>query len=263
MKFCSLYAAIALLFSTTPLALAQQRRIPFTPEVLARWHKAELFAQAGKDAAKSGDYADAILDFRAANKLASPLGGCQVELAMALDYGGKRDAAFSAYREAFGMPLGRMFDEGGSPEESEAVARFGLMCEDRGLHRDAVRCFNLADTEGAGPGLIGPLDDLTAKSISPSLLRALLKITQGCALEEAGRFGRDRSCDALTAFSVAVRLASADPRPQFFLAYGLRRAGRFTEAEAALRKVSRLDRRGDLKFASDQSLILIRERRRD
>ena len=248
--------ATLILLSVSPL-LAYER-IPIPPEQIAAGHRAYLLDQAGKDAARAHDYADAELDFRAAIKL-QPFFTDYANLALALDHGGKREEAFQVYRQAFGSPIGTRFS--GTSEESEGIARFGIMCEDRGLHRDAVRCFNAADTRRMRLGVIGPLDAWAAKSTSSSLMRALLKIIEGCASEEEGRFGKDRSGDALASFQAAVRLAPSDPRPQFALASGLLDVGRFAEAKAAFHKVSQLDKRGDLKFATEQSLSLIREKR--
>lgn len=63
----------------------------------------------------------------------------------------------------------------------------------------------------------------------------------------------------MAAFKAARKLAPNDPRPQYFLAYGLRRAGRFMAAEAALQKVSLLDTGGNLKAATAYSLKEIHE----
>lgn len=90
----------------------------------------------------------------------------------------------------------------------------------------------------------------------------------GGAVESGNRdvtLGQERpqpNPEAMAAFHAAVRLTQGDARPWYFLAYGLRRAGRFAEAEAALEKVSQLDKNGRLKAAVEKSLEEVRSRSR-
>ena len=182
------------------------------------------------------------------------------ELGTALDHLGKRDAAFAAYRKAFGGPVPVTLSiQHEGPDVVEAFARYGVLCEDRGLRRDAVQCF-----DGAVPAGLGPLyGSLNAATAPPALVRALLGDVRGAVLEEQARFGKERSAEALSAFRDGVRLAPGDPRPYLFLADGLRRAGRFAQAQAALRKVTKLDTSGALSLCAEQALESIWARRRD
>lgn len=232
---------------------------PLTPQEAATRQEFNLLRQAGLNAGAAHDYADAVIDLRRAAALDSGYSPVWAELGLMLDYQSKRKEAFSIYQKAFGSPVGTTFGTN-SFQLIEALTRYGAMCEDRGLHESGVQCFNLA-RQWADSGYIAPLDGaLEPKATSPSVVRMMLYIVRGVVLEQAYEFGPDRSADALAAFEAAVRLAPNDPRSEFFLAYGLRHARRFAEAEDVLKKVSRLDTSGSLKKATAESLENVRDK---
>ncbi len=255
MKKHTIPVALLMLFLTHPV-LAYFSISP-TPEQSAKMREFNLFALAGRAAERAGDYSDAIIDFRRALSFDnSP--GVRVELALMLDYQGVQDKAFAAYQKGFGSPIGSTFGTN-EPQMQEAVARYGLMCLDRGKLADAVQCFNTARTWEYSSSM-EPLDKtLDAKTSSPKAVRMMLNIARGGGLEDEYLFGRQRNTEALAAFSAAAQLVPSDPRAQYFLACGLRRARRFTEAEAALKKVSVLDTNGVLKEATAKSLEYVHE----
>lgn len=233
---------------------------PLTPQQRAAFDKAGKIELAARAAKARGDYARAGAYYRAETQVPhyrAPM-WTWIYLGLMLDYQGKKGEAWTAYQKGFGP--GNHRAGGGDPTQGEAVARFGVMCEDRGLHADACECYYASRT------MVGPRDTavlgytLNAKSTSSSLVRSLLSVASGLALEQ------DRAqpdAEALAAFQAAVRLAPGDPRPWYFLAYGLRRAGRFGEAEAALREVSRQDKDSRLEVAVGKSLAEVHAHSRD
>ncbi len=233
--------------------------VPLTPQQAAAFAKAgklELIARAAK---ARGDYAGAEAAYRAETQVPR----CPVppwtwiDLGLMLDYQGKRNQAFAAYQKGFPNGSGAW---GNSPELAEAAARFGAMCEQRGLHANACECY-YTSRRLANSGDMMFLDyTLDAKTTSSALVRSMLDIALGIALE------LDRpppSPEAMAAFRAAVKLEPKDPRPWYFLAFSLRRAGKFAEAQAALQKASTLDVNGRLKAAVSKSLDEVYHRSRE
>jgi tetratricopeptide (TPR) repeat protein len=255
MKRHAVLIALLILFLMRPV-LAHYSRSP-TPEQSAKMRQFNLFALAGRAAEGAGDYSDAIIDFRRALSF-DDYPPVRVELALMLDYQGEQDEAFAAYQKGFGSPIGSTFGTNG-PQMQEAVARYGLMCLDRDRLADAVQCFDTARTWEYSSSM-EPLDKtLDAKTSSPKIVRMMLEIARGGGLEDEYLFGRQRSTEALAAFGEAARLVPSDPRAQYFLACGLRRARHFMEAEAALKRTSVLDTKGVLKEATAKSLEYVHE----
>lgn len=229
--------------------------MPLTPQQRAAFNKADKLEMAAKAAKAKGDYARAEAYYRAETQVphhsAPPWDW--VDLGLVLDHQGKRSQAFMAYQRGLGPANGRAGP--GLPIEAEADARFGLMCEDRGLHGDACECYYAWRTKGV-PEDMRFLDyTLNPATTSSSLVRSLLNAALGVTLEQERP---QPNPEAMAAFHAAVRLTPGDPRPWYFLAYGFRRAGRFAEAEAALGKVSQLDKNGRLKAAVEKSLEEVR-----
>lgn len=255
--FTLLLCAFALLKANNPHNGVGGGPAPLTPREATAAKEEGRLETAAKSAKARGDYATAATDFQAETQVPhfpAP-NWTWIELGLMRDRQGKRNEAFTAYQKGFG-PANRRAG-GTDPEIAEAVARFGAMCEDRGRHADACECYYASRTMtslGDTPFLGYTLD---ANATSASLVRSLLNIQIGIALEQ--EWPR-RHAEAMAAFRAAVRLAPRDPRPQYFLAAGFRRAGRFAEADAALHKASQLDKGGRLKVAVEKSLEQVNSR---
>ena len=234
---------------------------PLTAEQAGASETAAGLERAAREAKGKGDYAGAEADYLGETQVphfTAPT-WTWVNLGLMLDRQGKQSQAFAAYQRGFGTTANRA---GGSndPEQAEALARFGVMCEERGLHADACECYYASRTV-ANVGDIRLLGDtLDPDKTSSSLVQSLLDAALGVTLEQEGK--PQPNPEAMDAFRASVRLAPSDPRPWYFLAYSLRRAGRFGEAEIALRKASKLDKSGSLKAEVERSLREVQERSR-
>ena len=234
--------------------------MPLTPVQRAAFVKADKLELAAKAAKARGNYSLAEAYYRAETQLpryAVPVWDW-VDLGLVLDYQGKHKAAYAAYSKGLGPGNGRAGP--GLSTQAEADARFGLMCKDRGLHGEACECYYAWRTKGV------PLDmeflgfTLDPHTTSSSLVRSRLLDALGITLE--GERAQPNP-EAMADFRAAVRMTPNAPRTQFSLAYGLRRAGQFAAAEAALGRASRLDKSGGLRAAVKQSLMEVHSRSRD
>lgn len=245
-------AALELISVTAPMLLTHHSpsvwsgTIPLTPQQAAVWKKANALEDMGRRAQAANNYVAAAAAYRAETQV--PRLRCPpwtwINLGLMLDYQGERQEAFQAYKKGFGTQMA-------GSNEPEAAARYGLMCEDAGLHAQACECY-YGSRSNTYPEETKFLSlTLDAGRTSPTLARSLLEVALGIALDNKSQsWNPDKpqvSAEAVAAFRSAVKLAPDDPRPQFFLAYGLCHAGRFAAAEAALKKVPRLDPAGALK----------------
>jgi len=215
----------------------------------------------GISAANGGDAATAMRDFRYADKLERVSPDSWMKLGLALDRHEKRDAAYSAYRKGFGF-VGTGWG-GQDPQMQEAFARFGILCDDRGLHHDAELCYK-ASREWELTDHLDPLPKtLDARNASAKSVRMMLDLVLGDALDGEKAFAMldsNPSADALKAFQSAIRLAPNDPRCEYILAECLRRTKRFSEAQTALKSASRLDKAGKLKPEIAKSMGMAKAR---
>ena len=104
--------------------------------------------------------------------------------------------------------------------------------------------------EGFHSGDVAKLDKtLDAQTAaSPALTRTMLDILLGTTLLAAKReTDQDRSAEAVTVLERAAKRTPGSAVAQVSLANGLLAAGRYSECEAALKKVRTLDRNGTLK----------------
>ena len=139
------------------------------------------------------------------------------------------------------------------------------MCENNGQHNAAVRAYNKA-TEELNPRRTGvPLNVPAAPQETPApQLRALALVVRGLAIGE----GTDltdlpgRISEALEAFQEAAWEQPNDPRVQYYLGYGLQKAGRMAEAQTAFQKAAQLDTEGTVKAASEENLQAVQAHRR-
>jgi len=178
-----------------------------------------------------------------------------IGLARAADAQGKRVQALSAYRRVYASPSGAgMYSN--FPSDVEALARYGTLCADAGRLEEAVRAYNYAAGR-LNPKPPVPLGVPLNRASAFSELRARLEIVRGIALDQQGR-----QAESLAAFGQAARFQPDDARVQFYLGFGLRKAGRFPEARAALEKASALDTEGPVKTEAAESLRAVQAHRR-
>lgn len=223
--------------------------------------KSAVLQYIGISAANAGDAATAMRDFRKADKLDQIPSDSWMKLGLALDRHGKRDEAYAAYRKGSGFLVPG--SEGQDPQMQEAFARFGIMCGERGLHQDAVLCYNAGRKWEMTDHLDLLAKTLDARNASSKSVRMMLDLVLGDALEGEKAFGlfdANRGTEALAAFQSAIRLAPNDPRCEYILAEYLRRAKRYSEAQTALKRASRLDKAGKLREETAKSLGMVKAR---
>ena len=233
--------------------------VPLTPQEKAAFAQADKLDRAAKAAKARGNYALAADYFRAEIQLPHyPVPPwTRVDYALMLDYEGKRSEAFTAYQRGLGP--GNLRAGPGLLIEAEANARFGLMCEDRGLHGDACECYYAWRTKGCYAN-VPFLDSSLPPDTTPApLMRSLLLDALGVTLEEERP---QPNPEAMAAFRASVRLEPNDTMPWIFLGYGLRRAGRFAEAETALAQASKRDKDGHLEAVIARNLVAVRRHTR-
>lgn len=260
-----------IVWAGTCVALSQrgipshEHRSSDNPAYRAQQQKISLLKKQSNIALSRNDYANAERLARQAINLDNGQNcGLWIDLARALDRQERTGEAFDAYSRAFNPPPG----SGGTstfPSDVAAEARYGILCDENGQHEEAIRAYNEA-VEHLNPVLVDvPLKVSSDPRSTPATqLKALLKVVQGLTLEEESTdSGRGHaSLDASEAFQEAAQEQPNDPRVQFYLGRGLRKAGRFAEAQAALEKAARLDTEGTVKAAAAENLRAVQAHRR-
>ena len=259
MNYRNLLATLVVaLFLTAPPVLAKHT-VGDTPKKRADFAQFQTLDSQGHDLLVQGQFAEAEVYLRRALDFYPDEAAAQIELGLALDRQGQTDEAFEYYQKAVGpSAIGTMSSN--FPEDIEAYARYGLMCETRGQHAEAVRCYNQVLSWANAGSLLETMD---AQRDSPVKVRAMLTIMRGIGIESAlGQEGMARTAEALAVFQEAAALLPSDAHTQFFVADSLRKAGRFEEAKAVLLKVPKLDTDGKLKAATEKCLKQIEIRQR-
>lgn len=221
-----------------------------TPERRANFTKYAILEKQGDDLLVQGQFAEAEVYLRRALDFCPAETMTLMHLGLALDRQGQTDEAFDFYQKAFSVAATSMFSN--YPEDIEAYTRYGLMCETRGRHAEAVQCFNQARRWAKADPLPETLD---AQTDSPLKVRTMLNIVRGIAIESATRQERvTRAVESLAAYQEAAAQMPNDAHTQFFLGDALREAGRFDEARAVLQRAAKIDTDGGLKAATEKSL---------
>lgn len=253
----SVALAAALLLTASP-AIAKHS-VGDTPERRATYAKYAALEKQGDDLLVQGQFAEAEAYLRHALDFGPRETMTQMHLGLALDRQGQTDEAFDFYQKAFN-PESAATISSNYPEDVEAYTRYGLMCETRGRHAEAVRCYNQAWRWAKASPLPETLD---AQTDSPLKVRTMLNIVRGIAIESATRQERvTRAVESLAAYQEAATKMPSDAHAQFFLGDRLREAGRFDEAKAVLQKAAKMDTDGSLKAATDKSLKQAEARQR-
>ena len=179
-------------------------------------------------------------------------------LARARDAQGKSTQAFPAYRQAFNPPSGSGLYSS-FPSDVASFARYGALCVENGQQEEAMKVYTQAGDR------LNPKPDVPfgVADLSPQNLRARLDMIRGIALAEAKEHsGQDRDKEALQAFQKAAQEQPNDPHVQFYLGYGLRKAGKFAQAQTAFQKAAALDTEGTVKGATEENLRAVQAHRR-
>jgi tetratricopeptide (TPR) repeat protein len=179
-------------------------------------------------------------------------------LARAMDAQGKSAQALPAYRQAFNPPSGSGLYSS-LPSDVASFARYGTLCEEAGLHEEAIKVYQETGAR-LNPKPDVPLED---DVLTPQQLRARLDVVRGIALAEAKEHsGQDRDREALQAFQKAAQEQPQDPKVQFYLGYGLQKVGKFAEAQAAFGRAAQADAGGTVRAAADEGLRAARAHRK-
>ena len=248
-----------------PKVREHSHRTNMSPEYLRRVDMTLKLSSEGHTALYRKNYALAEEKLRQAVITDPSKGdvGTWTDLGRALDAEGRSDEAYAAYREAYDNPVRGGYSN--FPNDVEALTHYGIMCEDNGQHEAAVRAYNKANSE-LNPTQVGVSLNVPAdpKETPTSRLRALLNVICGLTIGEEKNLpgGADRSQEALEAFQEAAQKQPNDPRVQFYLGYGLRKAGKFAEARAAFQKAAALDTEGTVKGATEENLRAVQAHRR-
>jgi tetratricopeptide (TPR) repeat protein len=230
---------------------------PFSPELQARDNKYEQYLEEG-DKALAADPALAEGYYQKASSLIAYRPDAWLGLARARDAQGKSTQALPAYRQAFNPPSGSGLYSS-FPSDVASLARYGALCAENGQQEEAMKVYTQAGDR------LNPKPDvpLGAAYLSPQNLRARLEMVRGIALAEAKEHsGEDRDKEALEAFQKAAHEQPDDPQVQFYLGYGLRKAGRFAQSQAAFQKAATLDTEGTIKGATEENLRAVQAHRK-
>lgn len=223
--------------------------MPYDPKQVALFNKYEQLLEQG-DRTLAADPKAAEGYYRQASSLIPYRQDAWLGLGRAMDAQGKSTEAFPAYKQAFDPPSGAGLYSS-FPSDVASFVRYGMLCEEAGQHEAALKVYNQACDR------LNPKPDvpLKADALPSQQLRARLEMVRGVALAEAkDHSGQDRDAEALQAFQAAAQKQPSDPFVQFYLGYGLRKAGRFAEAQAAFQKAAVLDTEGTVKAAAGDNL---------
>lgn len=216
----------------------------------------------GRKALSRSDFAAAEKDFRQALAAYPRSDEAKTGLAQALEGEGRPDEADSAYTDAFtGTDALDSFST--YPSDIAALARHGLLSEEAGQHQEAAKSYDMARQWLNNKAVVPLKASHDLKGPSALRLRAMLEVVRGVALLNAKeQDGRDRSAEALAAFTQAAALQPNDARVQFYHGYGLQKVGRFAQAQVAFQKAAQLDTGGAVKGAAGESLRAVQAHRR-
>lgn len=230
---------------------------PYDPNQIARDNKYEQLVEQG-DRTLATNPAEAEGYYRQASSLIAYRPDAWLGLARAMDAQGKSAQALPAYRQAFAPPSGAGLYSN-FPADVASYARYGALCAEAGQQEAALKVYKQAGDR------LNPKPDvaLDATELSSRQLRARLDVVRGIALAEAKEHsGQDRDAESLQAFQKAAQQQPDDAVVQFYLGYGLRKAGKFAEAQAALERASALDTEGTVKAATEENLRAVQAHRR-
>lgn len=233
---------------------ANARIRPHDAALQARDYQYERLVEQG-DGLRGANPAAAAACYRQAISVNPQPTDAWMGLARASDAQGKQAEALFAYRKVFASSSGSgMYSN--FPSDVEALARYGTLCEDAGRHDAAVRACSYAG------GRLNPKPKVSVgvpldRPVASPELHAMLDMVRGIALDQQGK-----GSESLAAFRQAAGLQPDDARVQFYLGDGLRKAGQFTQARAALEKGAALDQEGTVKAAAAESLRAIQAHRR-
>ncbi len=227
---------------------------PYNAALQARDQKYDLLVEQGEKL-RAANPAAAEVYYRQATSINSQPTDAWMGLARASDVQGKQSQALSAYQKVFGSLSGASVYST-FPSDVEALARYGTLCEDAGQHDAAVRACNQAG-ERLNPRPRVQLSVPTDRQVASPELHAVLEVVRGIALDQQGM----RS-ESFAAFSRAADLQPNDARVQYYLGYGLQKAGQFAAAQAAYGRASRLDTAGAVKAAAVEGARAAQARRR-
>lgn len=216
----------------------------------------------GRKALARSDFAAAEEDFRQALATYPRSDEAKTGLAQALEGQGRSDEASNIYRDAF-KGANALSSYSTFPNDIAALARHGIVSEEAGEHQEAVKSYNMARQWLNNKAVVPLNESFDPKGLPTPQLRAMLEVVRGVALMESkNQDGQDRSTEALEAFSQAARLQPNDARVQFYHGYGLRKVGKFTQAQAAFQRAARLDTEGTVKAVTAENLRAVQAHRR-
>ncbi len=229
--------------------VASAVRRPYDPKREARDNKYEQLLEKG-DKSLAANPALAERYYQKAFALITYRPDAWLGLARAMDAQGKSVQALAAYRQAFNPPSGSGLYSS-FPCDVASFARYGALCAENGQQEEAMKIYHQAGDR------LNPKPDvpLGADDFSSQQLRARLEMVRGIALAESKEHsGQDRDKEALRAFKKAAQEQPDDALVQFYLGYGLRKAGQFVEAQTAFQKAAQRDTEGTVKSASEENL---------
>ena len=222
---------------------------PYDPRRQARNQKYDALVEQGnklRDANPGG----AESYYRRATVVNPQASDAWLGLARISDVQGKQAQALSAYQKVFGSTSGSTVYST-FPADVEALARYGTLCENAGLHDAAIQACNQAG-ERLSPTPKVPLSVPLDRPVMSSELQAVLEMVRGVALEQQGK-----KTEARSAFSKAAVSQPDDARVQFYQGYGYQKIGQFVQAQSAFQQASALDTRGAIKAAAGERLRVI------
>ncbi len=242
--------ALAMLVVFQPIVSKRREysRHPLPPALQAKIDNAETLLDEGRQARRDGDLATAEAKLQ---QCLSQHTVCDVDAALELgriyEQQGQPEKAFIAYQQAFN-PAAHYYSD--FPNDVESLAHYGLLAEQHGQYAEAVRVYEQARQRLDPRPLIALNFDPQAQptALQLSQLRAMLNVVRGIALDE-----QDKHQDALAAYVEAVRLQPRQAVAQYYLGYGLQKAGRSAEAKAAFAKAAQFGQ-GDVKAAAEKAL---------